>query len=158
MNVSERMSDRSVNEKRYILEGGDRVIWRSSDNKFIKTIQARDTNSSNMYHLTDGRVVPGNQLYLIPQRLEDLELERNKDINTHNAILNDLVLFLRDNCLDIGGVIGFQEDQVHIVNLYMDDHPRWFEHGDQFDDHIPMNSNVKVVRLNKSQELDKRYL
>ena len=50
---------------------------------------------------------------------------------------------------------------IHILclcDLYMDDHHRWFEHGDQFDDHIPTNSIVKVVRLNKSQELDKRYL
>lgn len=60
--------------------------------------------------------------------------------------------------MDIGRVMNLASPFVKIVNLYMDEKGRWFEHGDKYIDDSVIDNIIKVVKLNKSQKLDKRFL
>jgi hypothetical protein len=66
----------------------------------------------------------------------------------------------RDDCLDIGSVIGFDysSNSIQLVNLYMDHADCWAEHGDAYEDSVSEDSVIKKVLLTKSGKLARRFL
>ena len=149
----ETMNDYSMNRKRRPLGDGDQVIWTHNNHRFLKTIKGK---VGNLYELTDGRLVPATQLEFLLKRFEHLQ-QNKQSILTMDVKVGDLILFLRDDCMDLGRVINLAHPFIQIINLYMDEEGRWFEHGDQYVDDIPISNIIKVVKLNKSQKLDKRF-
>ena len=111
----------------------------------------------NMYELTDGRLVPAEQIQFLAQRFEHLQQTVQTDLAT-KVKTGDLILFLRDDCMDLGRVINLNYPYVQVVNLYMDEDNSWWEHGDQYVDNILVNQVIKIVKLTRSRKIDQRFL
>ena len=150
----ENMNDNSVNDKRRPLEDGDQVIWTYGNNKFLKMIKSK---IGNMYELTDGRLVPAEQIQFLAQRFEHLQQTVQTDLAT-KVKTGDLILFLRDDCMDLGRVVNLNYPYVQVVNLYMDEDNSWWEHGDQYVDNILINQVIKIVKLTRSRKIDQRFI
>jgi len=148
-------NDRNMLIERKTLSEGMKVIWRSGGFATFRKLAKRE--GSNHWRLTDGHVVPEEQLQAFIDEVADLRISTAR---SRAYEINDLVLFHRDDCLDIGRVIGFDDssNSIQLVNLYMDDAGRWAEHGDSYQDSVSEDSVIKKVLLTKSGKLDRRFL
>ena len=152
----EQMNDRSIALPRKKLESGMQVIWRLPGNTpVIKTLVQKVAGVGNHWYLSDGRQVPEVQLEAMVDEVPELRLQ-NSDWEI--AKVDDLVLFLRDDHMDVGRIIEIDTDHVLVVNLYMNDQERWAEHGDEYTDRVSLERVIKKVRLTSQGRVDRRYL
>ena len=132
------------------------MIWRTGEgNTFTKVLQKKI--GVNHWLLTDGRSVPESQPEAFPEIDDsDIRISSNPGCQYKEG---DLLLFSRDEAMDLGIMISFVplRNSVMVRNLYMNSESQWFDHGDYFDE-IPMHRIVKKVRLNKSNRIDRRFL
>ena len=150
----ESVNDRSMLRPSAQLSEGDRVIWRIEGNCFVKILASKA--GVNHWNLTDGRTVPESQLELFNDLASDLRVMAPPLPFSPG----DLVLFLREDCLDVGRLVSSSatDGKVEVVNLYMNDAGQWYEHGDQYTDHVAVESIVKKVRLTEDRKVDRRLL
>ena len=150
----EAVNDRSMLRPSVQLAVGDRVIWRHNGGCFVKVLAAK--SGLNHWCLSDGRTVPEAQLESFTDLAPDLRLAAPPAPYAPGALL----LFLRDDCLDVGRFVSSSvtRDKLQVVNLYMNDHGQWYEHGDEYTDEIAIESVVKEVRLTDDRRVDKRLL
>jgi hypothetical protein len=133
------------------------VIWRLPNAiPTIKTLVDKASGVGNHWILSDGRQVPETQLEPLIDEVPQLRIEQFPSWDVANV--NDLILFLREGCMDVGRIIQINQDSVLVINLYMDENSCWFEHGDEYTDIVQFDQIIKTVRLTKLNKVDKRYL
>ena len=144
-------NDKSMQVSRKQISPGMRVIFKAGDYVAVKKVV--EECGINHWKLTDGRVVPEAQLTPFIDEIPELRIT-----NVREFEIGEVILFHRDDCLDVGRIVEFQDDLARVVNLYMDQTGSWHEHGDNYFDWISAYDIVKKARFTKDRKIDKRIL